>query len=204
MTLEAKEEASKVREVAEWEYFVRKQKEMKEQMEREKESQEREHKENMRNRLAGFNLKDDQIEALISSQENKQKDLQPEVSTRAGRHVHPIANAPQPTYANVHRNYLDVETLHYYDVPHEYDASNPEYIIVFREMSARETDILVEHTRRLGTAHGNQLFIEAGDKDSGGKKEYAFVRKKARAKSRSVVDASSSKTNAGLGDMFFR
>ena len=82
---------------------------------------------------------------------------------------------------------------------------NPEYIIVLREMSQRETDILFEHTRRLRTGHGSKLFIESEGRDSRGKKEYAFVRKKSRSRSRSVVGASSSsRTNVSLGEMFFR
>jgi hypothetical protein len=34
----------------------------------------------------------------------------------------PLRIAPQPTYAKISRTYLDVETLHYYDIPYEYDV----------------------------------------------------------------------------------
>lgn len=69
-------------------------------------------------------------------------------------------------------------------------------------MSQRETDVLFEHTRRLRSHHGDRLFIEA-DRDRRGKKEYAFVRKKSRSRSRSDVGRSS-RQNVTLGDMFFR
>jgi hypothetical protein len=34
----------------------------------------------------------------------------------------PLRIAPQPTYAKIRREYLDTETLHYYDIPYEYDV----------------------------------------------------------------------------------
>lgn len=68
-------------------------------------------------------------------------------------------------------------------------------------MSQKETDILFEHTRRLRSHHGDRLFIEADGRDRHGKKEYAFVRKKSRSRSRSDVTRAK---NVTLGDMFFR
>jgi hypothetical protein len=69
-------------------------------------------------------------------------------------------------------------------------------------MSQKETDILFEHTRRLRSNHGDRLFIEADGRDRRGKKEYAFVRRKSRSRSRSDVNRSA--RNVTLGDMFFR
>ena len=57
----------------------------------------------MRKRLAQFGIQDNQI----------QQGLTPHNQLRL---------APQPTYAKVHRTYLDVETLHYYNIPYEYDS----------------------------------------------------------------------------------
>jgi hypothetical protein len=54
----------------------------------------------------------------------------------------------QPTFPQIHRKHLDIETLHYYDIPYEY-YKDPDYIIILREMSTKETNILFEHTRRL-------------------------------------------------------
>jgi hypothetical protein len=70
-------------------------------------------------------------------------------------------------------------------------------------MSQKETDILFEHTRRLRSNHGDRLFIEADSRDRRGKKEYAFVRRKSRSRSRSDVSRPAAK-NVTLGDMFFR
>lgn len=68
-------------------------------------------------------------------------------------------------------------------------------------MSQKETDILFEHTRRLRSHHGDRLFIEADGRDRHGKKEYAFVRRKSRSRSRSDVTRAK---NVTLSDMFFR
>ncbi len=69
-------------------------------------------------------------------------------------------------------------------------------------MSQKETDILFEHTRRLRSNHGDRLFIEADGRDRRGKKEYAFVRRKSRSRSR--TDVHRPPRNVTLSDMFFR
>ena len=81
---------------------------------------------------------------------------------------------------------------------------DPNYIIVLREMSQRETDVLFEHTRRLRSHHSDRLFIEAEGRDRRGKKEYAFVRKASRSRSRSDVGRSGGRKNVTLKDMFFK
>ena len=70
-------------------------------------------------------------------------------------------------------------------------------------MSQRETEILFEHTRRLRSGGSDRLFIEAESRDRKGKKEYAFVRRKSRSRSRSDVNRTSTK-NVSLGEMFWR
>ncbi|KAK5717169.1 hypothetical protein LTR15_009058 [Elasticomyces elasticus] len=55
----------------------------------------------------------------------------------------------RPMYPKVHQRYLSPETLSYYGLPYEYDRSDPEYIIIMRDMDQYETDILFEHTKRL-------------------------------------------------------
>jgi hypothetical protein len=40
---------------------------------------------------------------------------------------------------------------------------DPNFVIVLREMSQRETEVLFEHTRRLRSHHGDRLFIEADE-----------------------------------------
>lgn len=71
-------------------------------------------------------------------------------------------------------------------------------------MSQRETDVLFEHTRRLRSHHGDRLFIESEGRDRRGKKEYAFVRKPSRSRSRSDVGRGDRNKEVTLGEMFFR
>jgi hypothetical protein len=88
-----------------------------------------------------------------------------------------------------------VDTLAYYDIPYEYDPvsrsqtphqciisdsrsqNDRDYIIILREMDKYETDVLFEHTRRL---RSGKLLLEAPKKE----KEYAWVRKRDRSRSR--------------------
>jgi len=71
-------------------------------------------------------------------------------------------------------------------------------------MNQRETEVLFEHTRRLRSTHGDRLFIESEGRDRRGKKEYAFVRKPSRSRSRSDAGRGDRKKTVTLGDMLFR
>jgi hypothetical protein len=68
----------------------------------------------MRDRLSQFGFQDNQIQALVHPE--KQKELQQGLTPH-----NPLRIAPQPTYAKISRSHLDVETLHYYDIPYEFD-----------------------------------------------------------------------------------
>ncbi|KAF1926715.1 uncharacterized protein M421DRAFT_6632 [Didymella exigua CBS 183.55] len=107
-----------------------------------------------------------------------------------------VPHNPQPVYAKIRREYLDIETLHYYDIPYRID-DDPNYIIVLREMDPKETDILFEHTRRLRSNHGDRLFVEADGRSRIGKK-------KARSRDREPSRGPGDSNNVTLGEMFFR
>ncbi|KAL1791858.1 hypothetical protein ACET3X_009609 [Alternaria dauci] len=177
MKIRLEEEAKKQKDKEEYEAFLRKQKEQEEEDKKKKEAQEKELEETMRKRLSQFGFQDNQIQALVNPERERHlqagmmpshplHQIAPPPPPPQHHHHHQIAIAPPPpTYAKIHRSHLDVETLHYYDIPYEYDV-NPDYIIVLREMSQRETDILFEHTRRLRTNHGSKLFIESEGRDN--------------------------------------
>ncbi|KAI7475163.1 hypothetical protein KC351_g10263 [Hortaea werneckii] len=55
----------------------------------------------------------------------------------------------RPVYPAVHRDFLSLETLAYYDIPYEMDRYDPNRIIILREMDKYETEVLFEHTRKL-------------------------------------------------------
>lgn len=106
----------------------------------------------MRDRLAQFGFPEGQIKAMGNA--DRQKKLEEEV----GSTPH---NPSLPTYAKIRREYLDIETLYYYNLPYE-DDKDPNYIIVLQEMTQKEADVLFNHTRRRRSdrGHGKQ-------KDSG-------------------------------------
>lgn len=121
----------------------------------------------MRKRLAGFGFQENQIQAMLNT--GKQGPIpfgEPPVNPLRQR---------QPTFPKIHKQYLDVETLLYYDIPYRYDPNDPDYIIIQREMEERETDILFEHTRRLRARTDSELFIEGG---ADRKRDYSWVRRR--------------------------
>ncbi|KAH6615181.1 hypothetical protein C7974DRAFT_380046 [Boeremia exigua] len=195
LKIELEKKAQEKKDKEEYEAFIRKQEEKKASEKAKRDKEEKELEESMRKRLAQFGFQENQIQAMVHPEQQKKLEQQVGLTPH-----NPLRIAPQPTYAKIRREYLDIETLHYYDIPYEYDA-DPNYIIVLREMSQKETDILFEHTRRLRTNHGDRLFIEADGRDRRGRKEYAFVRKKSRSRSRS--DVSRPARNVTLGDMLF-
>ncbi|KAL7772155.1 hypothetical protein CFE70_002108 [Pyrenophora teres f. teres 0-1] len=189
LKLKLEEEEKKRKEKEEYDNFMRKQREREEEEKRKKEEQEKELEEAMRKRLSQFGFQENQIQVLVNPEKQKEQlqqgmlpnyPLQQAAPSPPPAHHHhhhqhqAVAIAPAPTYAKVHTSHLDVETLHYYNIPYEYDM-DPNYIIILREMSQRDTDILFEHTRRLRSHHGSTLFIEAEGHDRKGRKEYAFV-----------------------------
>jgi hypothetical protein len=136
LRMRLEEEERKRKEKEEYDAFIRKQKEKEEEEKKKKAAQEKELEEQMRKRLAQFGFQDNQIQAFVNPE--KASHLQqgmmpnnplhqiapppPHMHQQHHHHSsHQIAIAPAPTYAKVHRSHLDVETLHYYDIPYEYD-----------------------------------------------------------------------------------
>ncbi|TIA14699.1 hypothetical protein D6C80_05536 [Aureobasidium pullulans] len=98
-----------------------------------------------------------------------------------------------PLYPRINRQHLDLETLEHYHVPWEYDRvrhphthlelcglirqqTEPEFVILLRELDKYETDVLFEHTRRRRLDPGRPLIIEKADKAP----NYAWVRRKSK------------------------
>ncbi|KAF3000946.1 hypothetical protein E8E13_008975 [Curvularia kusanoi] len=104
------------------------------------EQEEQQLEEAMRERLAQFGFEENQIDTMFLSEQ--QNEPQAKADARLDRSL------IQLTYPKIRREHLDIATLEYYDLPYEYDE-DPNYFIVLRQLSRRETDVLFEHTRRL-------------------------------------------------------
>lgn len=55
----------------------------------------------------------------------------------------------RPTYPRVHTQYMYEETLTHFNVPWEYDAKDPNYRILLRDIGAMNLEQMFEHTRTL-------------------------------------------------------
>ncbi|KAF2686525.1 hypothetical protein K458DRAFT_429526 [Lentithecium fluviatile CBS 122367] len=194
MQLKIEEEQRKQKEKEEWERFLMKQKQKEQEEKEKKEKEEKRLEEEMRKRLAHFGFQDNQIQAMIKPEDA------PKLQQGMAPH-NPLRLGHQPTYVKVHKEHLAVDTLLYYDIPYEIDRSNPDYIIIMREMEPRETEILFEHTRRLRSRGSSRLLIEERH-DHGGKNEYAWVRRRKPSRSPSRR-RSSPKRVVGIKEMFY-
>ncbi|KAJ4330195.1 hypothetical protein N0V87_010219, partial [Didymella glomerata] len=110
----------------------------------------------MRKRLTPSGFKENQVEAMV-----QQAKLDKVGQKQAGSVPRePTQMAAESTYARIRREYLDTETLHYFDIPYEYDT-DPNYIIVLRELNQSETNVLFEHTRKHRRSRTSAAYISA-------------------------------------------
>ncbi|SMR45138.1 unnamed protein product [Zymoseptoria tritici ST99CH_3D1] len=161
--------------------FLRLQKEKKEKQEREEREEEERFQSEMRKRLANMGYTQQTIDILVDEEKakkfKKQVESKHNTTTTALVAGEPFRPPRAPVYPKIHREYLSVETLKYYQIPWEYDRSNPEYIIILRDMDKHGTDMLFEHTSRL---RSGKLLIKAADEK---KPEFAWYRRRSRSRS---------------------
>ncbi|KAK5114925.1 hypothetical protein LTR62_002084 [Meristemomyces frigidus] len=177
------EEDAKKREKEAWLEFERKRqaKEEKEKADKKAEKEKFEHE--MRKRLESFGVYSQaQIDYMVDEEKAKEQN---KARSRSHSRVHvetdelTVWRPSRPVYPKIHRDYIEIETLIYYGVEYEYDRDT-NYIILKREMTKYETDVLFEHTRRI-RAGDRTLLIEEPKKDA---KNYAWYRKRDRSSSR--------------------
>ncbi|KAF9700891.1 hypothetical protein EKO04_000315 [Ascochyta lentis] len=145
LQLKLEEEKRKQNDKEEYEAFLLKQMQIADTEKLQQEAENRELEEAMRTRLQEFGFEESQIQTMMQAEKTTAGE---KGKAAMSADDHSYLSTPMPTYAKVRAEHLDVETLHYYDIPYEYDT-DPNYIIVLREMSAREIDVIFEHTRRL-------------------------------------------------------
>jgi len=149
-------------------------KEREEKKKREEREAEEKFQDEMRHRLRDLGYTEKTIEIMVDKEKAKKFKTEVEVKSDSLNIWRP---AKAPVYPKVHRDYLAVETLKYYDLPWEYDPANKDYIIILRDMSKAETDILFEHTTRL---RSGSLLIESSHKKK--QPEYAWIRKRSKSR----------------------
>nr|POE47640.1 hypothetical protein CFP56_00971 [Quercus suber] len=146
----------------------------------EKKAKKEEFEGEMRRRLVNIGYTQDQIDMIVDEEKAKKAR-----ETRESRKTTTTTTTLQtfdskvnnPVYAKIHRQYLELDTLRYYNIPYEYDRTDSNYFIILREMDKYETDVLFEHTKRL---RSGKLLLEHSKED----KKYAWYRKRDRSTSR--------------------
>ena len=101
---------------------MQKQKEKEEEEKAKKKEHEEEIEREMRERLARKGYSYREIERILEDEKAvKTTRTTTTTTTRAGNALVPFDGHHAPVYAKVHRDFLSVDTLKYYDVPWEYD-----------------------------------------------------------------------------------
>lgn len=96
--------------------FERRQREKKLKEEEDKKKKEAEIEEELRRRLSRSGYTEAQIDRMIKEEKNT-----PSTSTKIVRKEETVWKSSAPVYAKIHRDYLSVDTLRYYEIPYEYD-----------------------------------------------------------------------------------
>lgn len=96
--------------------FERRQKEKKIKEEEEKKKKEAEFEEEMRKRLARQGYTQSQIDRMVKEKDEKDGGGKVTKTTTIEKW-----KSSAPVYAKIHRDYLSIETLRYYEIPYEYD-----------------------------------------------------------------------------------
>jgi len=131
-----------------------------------------EYEERVRHDLSKFGFRDNQVKAIVEGK--KPEDIRHNPTSIAV-----IPTQHHPVYPKIKRKDISKETLAYYDLPWEYTSDSHEYIIILRELTERETDVLFEHTRRLRSR--TLLSIEPVRGRDG--LQNAWVRRRSKSKS---------------------
>nr|POE71442.1 hypothetical protein CFP56_62537 [Quercus suber] len=136
----------------------------------------------MRRRLVNLGYTQDQVDLIVDEEKAKkareQSQNRRKTTTTTTTTLQTFdSNLRSPVFAKIHRQYLELDTLRYYNIPFEYDRTNSNYFIILREMDKYETDVLFEHTKRL---RSGKLLLETSKDD----KKYAWYRKRDRSSSR--------------------
>ncbi|KAK5168080.1 uncharacterized protein LTR77_006648 [Saxophila tyrrhenica] len=171
--IEREKKEAKEREEREWAEFLQKQKEKEAKEKAEKKAEEERVEDEMRKRLSKHGYTYDQIERMIKDKKDEPTTSNMTTTTTMTR----TYGSHRPTYAKIHRDFISIDTLTYYDIPYEYDSADRNYIIILREMDKYETEVLFEHTRRL---RAGKLLLEPPKKE----KDFAWYRKRDRSSSR--------------------
>jgi len=132
----------------------------------------------MRKRMAKVGFQENQIQAIIKPEENRR--ISTGVLPAGALPNNPLTPYRSPTYVKINTEFIEIDTLKYFNLPWEY-SEDRKYIVIMQELSTRETDYLFEHTRKIRSG-GTQLLIEDRGRDREGRPEYAFVRRRSKSR----------------------
>lgn len=96
--------------------FERRQREKKAKEEEDKKKKEAEFEEEMRRRLSRQGYTEAQIDRMVNKEKVDKQTMVNKTTTTIEKW-----GSKAPVYAKIHRDYLSIETLRYYEIPYEYD-----------------------------------------------------------------------------------
>jgi hypothetical protein len=119
-----------------WEAYEMKRKEAALKEKEEKKKVDEEVKERLEKALRKLDLNDDEIQRLAEGKKISSSQL--------------IKAERNPVWSRVKRSEISTETLKFYDLEYYKDPNDSDWLIIKRDLSQKDIDLLYEHTRRNG------------------------------------------------------
>ena len=144
--LEREKCEAKEKEKRDWVEFLRKQKEKEEKENADKKEAEEKFVTEMRRRLAEFCYTEKQIDVLVDGESAKNSKQRRATSPRclSTNGALSVCKLQPPVYAKVHRDYLSVHALIYFDIPYEHDKVSLQNSISY-QISRLSLCVLSDH-----------------------------------------------------------
>ncbi|KAF2873872.1 hypothetical protein BDV95DRAFT_355291 [Massariosphaeria phaeospora] len=109
---------------------------------------------------------------------------QPSAAAAVAAAIYSNADPPAPPYVRMHRQDVDPRTLDFYSMPWEGDSRDPNYMLVWRDLTRSQTQVLQEHTRRLLKGRGGSGRYVGDGEEGGPVAEYAWERRRTSGRDR--------------------
>jgi len=115
---------------------------------KEKEEDEERAREKMRDMLRANGYTEEEIDRILEKAGKKSEHSHSHTYTHTETTTKVLAKVP-PTYMKIKREYIEPDTLDVYQLPWEFDAQDPLYIIIKQHVNDDDLEALFAHTAKL-------------------------------------------------------
>jgi hypothetical protein len=149
--------------------------------EKKKKEEDERAKEKMRETLRKSGIPEKEIEKLVNPEKHSSHHHSHYEKTRI---TIKGSDAKGLKFIKVSKKYIEPETLHYYDLPWNYDEDDEDSIIIMKYIDKDDLDKLVKHTKRIRKKRAEEVEIGVQERRGrDGKKQIVMTRRRTPSRS---------------------